>query len=147
VDREEVVGGGHGQDIVAGRLRWSLSEERHLKLAAGGVDDLLRECSVGGDCVDVGGGAEEGADVVAEGFGQGIVDALRQGGFRLAGGVEDEVAAGAECGDVLEAEGIEAGDELLAGGAAAADVDGAEEGDVAGHGRIVFTAQRDRPRR
>ena len=49
-----------------------------------------------------------------------------------AGGVEDEVAAGAECGDVLEAEGLEAGGELVAGGAAAADVDCTEEGDVGG---------------
>src|SRR4029079_6928525 len=95
-----------------------------------------------GDCLDVAGGAEEGADVVAEGFGQGIVDPLRQGDFRLAGGVEDEVAAGAECGDVREAEGLEAGGELVASGAAAADVDGAQEGDVARHARIVFMTRR-----
>jgi hypothetical protein len=95
-----------------------------------------------GDRSNVGGGAEEGPHVVAERSGEGLVDALSEGGLRLAGRVEDEVAAGAEGGDVLEAEGLEAGGELVAAGAAAADVDGAEEGDVAGHARIVVRAPR-----
>jgi hypothetical protein len=56
-------------------------------------------------------------------LGEGVVDSPGQGGFRLAAGVEDQVAAGAEGGDVVESEGLEAGGELLPAGAAAADVD------------------------
>src|SRR3954447_15490450 len=143
-DREVVGVGGEGQDLLAGAVRWSLCEEGDLELALGCREDRGREWLVGRDGADLGGGAHEAADLEAEARRQGLVHALRESGFGSTVDVEDQVAAGAEVGDVRESAALEAGCKLRAAGAPAADVDGPQERDVARHGPIVFTAPRGR---
>jgi hypothetical protein len=86
---------------------------------------------VAGDPAQLGAAPQEDRHLVAERLDQARFDPLGQ--LRLSGlvGREDDVAAGAEAGDVVEAELQESPLQLLVPDPAPTDVHPAQEGDVA----------------
>ena len=120
-----------GQQLPFGRVAGRVAEKADVERVAGRFDFLGNKGAEGRDRREFGRGADERIDRVAEGVFEVSLDPLFDPGDVRGGRLEDHVAAGNVGRNVGELRGREEVAEMVHLDSAVAEVDAAEEGDVA----------------